>query len=344
MVEYCSRTDFGNPSQNPDLSLTMASQPQSERMELNNLCLAVHGGAGRLSSARLEGRGRLPFERALKTALRAGQQVLLDNGSAVDAVIAAVRCLEDDPALNAGRGAVLCADGTIELSASVMCGRTLNAGAVTGVSRVRNPVQAASAVLTHHHSLISGLQAERFAADSGAELVDPGYFETADRRQQWEQRKHETTPSMDHSDDGSSQGTVGAVARDFQGNLAAATSTGGMVNQLAGRVGDTPVVGAGTWADNRTCALSATGNGDVFLRHGFARRVADLIELSGLQASDAADRALEEARRLDGLGGCIVVDDQGRICMPFSTPHMLRGTIRGNGEPVFRVFPDGPLR
>lgn len=302
--------------------------------------VAIHGGAGRLSRRKRENPTRMKFEFAMKESLRAAQEVLAKGGTAVSAVVVAVTVLEDCPLFNAGRGAALCADGTVELSASLMCGRTLNVGAMARVQRVKNPIVASETLLNHHHGLLSGIQADAFAIAQGVEEVSSDYFVTLERLQQWENRKSSMDASRDANDDDGTHGTVGAVARDGRGDLAAATSTGGLVHQLPGRIGDTPVSGAGTWAQNQTCAVSATGKGDFFLRLGFARRVADLTELTDLSAGKAAVRALGEIENLGGQGGCIVIDSSGAIAMPFNSPQMLRGYCLDSNAPVIGMMPE----
>ena len=290
--------------------------------------LAVHGGAGRLPKRALAPAGRRAYEEATARALEAGAAVLRRGGGSVRAVCAAVTVLEDDERFNAGRGAALCRDASVELSAAVMNGRTLAVGAVVGVSRTRNPVLAAKALMGHAHCLLFGASGDAFAEARGLEMVDADYFLTSKRRRQWERLSDRSRLHLDHSGETSedAHGTVGAVARDRRGTLAAATSTGGMVNQLPGRVGDSPVAGAGTWA-NSHCAVSATGTGDAFFRVAFARRVADLIELAGLEPHEAARRALDDVRVVKGQGGCILIDDQGRITTALNTPQMVRGSL-----------------
>ena len=276
----------------------------------------------------------------LAAALRAGQAILQDGGTALDAVCAAVAALEDDALFNAGRGAVLCADGNVELSASVMNGRDVSVGAVGCVTRTRNPVLAARTMLPHMHGLLAGVEADARAEAHGLEMVDPKYFIVSGPAQSNGRRlRGKDAIALDHSDTEEAHGTVGAVAMDARGDFAAATSTGGLANQLPGRLGDTPVVGAGTWAQNGVCALSATGKGDAFARIAFARRVADLIELGGLSAKGAAARTLEDVARVNGEGGCIVIGPDGDIHCPFNTPQMLRGQVIGSGDPVVAILP-----
>ncbi len=297
--------------------------------------LAVHGGAGRLDTQWIK-HPLKKYEDGLTGALAAGQKILLGGGTALRAVAASVAVLEDDELFNAGRGAALCADGTVELSASIMRGRDLACGAMVGLKRTKNPIFAAKAIMGHSHVLLFGPNGDDFAEGHGLEMVLPSYFFTAARQRQWLRVRGTGKITLDHCGD-EPQGTVGAVARDRRGNLAAATSTGGLVNQLAGRVGDTPVIGSGTWADNKTCAVSATGKGDAFARISFARRVADLIELAGMTASDAAVTALQEVKAVRGEGGCIVIDGAGTIAMPFNSPQMLRGWVRGRDRPVVEL-------
>jgi beta-aspartyl-peptidase (threonine type) len=309
---------------------------------LSDIVLAVHGGAGRLAARRLKISARKKYEEGLASALRVGQKILLRGGSALVAVTETVAMLEDDELFNAGRGAVLTADGTVELSASVMRGRDRAAGAMVGLKRTKNPVYAANALLNHSHILLFGQQADRFAEQKGLAMVPSPYFYTAARKRQWQRLKDSDDIELDHSID-EPQGTVGAIARDRRGRLAAATSTGGLVNQLSGRVGDTPVIGSGTWADDRVCAVSATGKGDAFFRIGFARRVADLIELSGLSAAEAAVAALQEVKDVKGEGGCIVLDSTGSLAIQFNSMHMLRGWVRGDSHASVAILPDETL-
>lgn len=299
--------------------------------------LMVHGGAGKLSARQTSAPERKGYEAGLADALRAGQAVLTGGGTALDAVCAAVASLEDNPLFNAGRGAVLCSDGSIELSASVMDGRDLSVGAMGSLKRARNPVMGARTLLPHMHGLLSGAEADDYAERHGVEMVSPEYFRVAAREEQWQRLQGTHAVTLDHA--GDAQGTVGAVALDMHGNLAAATSTGGLANQLPGRLGDTPVVGAGTWADNRTCAVSATGKGDSFARVAFARRVADLIELAGVPAAQAAMRGLEEVRGVGGEGGCILLTPDGQPHWPFISDQMLRGRVTGDGAPVVAILP-----
>lgn len=305
---------------------------------MNEPVLVVHGGAGELPKGKTQAPGRNPYEEGLAAALRAGQGVLLDGGSAVDAVCEAVVSLEDNERFNAGKGAVLCANGRIELSASVMDGSDRSVGAMVGLTRARNPVLGARTMMPHMHGLLYGPEADAYAKAAGLEMVSPDYFMTPARRKQWERAQATGEVVLDHSGI-DAHGTVGAVARDRNGSLAAATSTGGVVNQLPGRIGDTPVVGAGTWADDRSCALSTTGKGDAFARVVFARRVADLIELTDMSAEAAVAKTLEDVRSVGGEGGCILLTPEGGAVCPFNAAHMLRGHVVGAGQPVVGILP-----
>lgn len=307
--------------------------------------IAVHGGAGRLALSSTRGPGRIPYEDATRHALAAGRNVLRRGGSARRAVIAAVVVLEDDPNFNAGRGAALCADGSVELSASVMNGPNLAVGAMVGLKRTRNPVLAASELMGHAHCLLFGENGDRYAEEAELEMCPLEYFHTEKRLRQWRRFADRSQLHLDHADDGEggdpeeNHGTVGAVACDRRGRFAAATSTGGLINQLPGRVGDSPVAGAGTWA-NHLCAVSATGTGDTFFRLAFARRVADLIELAEMGVGAATERALHEISLRRGRGGCVAIGPDGEIVTPHTSAHMVRGWMREGEDPRIGILAD----
>jgi beta-aspartyl-peptidase (threonine type) len=299
--------------------------------------IAIHGGAGTIPRAELK--DIAPYRDGLMAALEAGATVLRGGGSAEDAVVAAVLSLEDCPLFNAGRGSTLTAAGTVEMDAALMLGEG-RAGAVTGVRRVRNPVLAARAVMrATPHVLLAGTAADELAEAEGLALEAPDYFITEHRRAQLEQARARATVALDHDLPGK-RGTVGAVARDMAGRLAAATSTGGMTNKRPGRVGDSPVIGAGTWADAHV-AVSCTGTGEAFLRAAAAHEVSALMRLAGMPLEDAARRvALEEVRRSGGDGGLIAVDAAGKAVLPFSTAGMYRGEWRAGGVPRVAIHTD----
>jgi beta-aspartyl-peptidase (threonine type) len=285
--------------------------------------IAIHGGAGVISGS-VTARHRA----ALRRALQAGWKILEAGGASLDAVTAAVVALEDDPLFNAGRGAAYNADGKHELDAAIMDGATLRAGAVAAVSRIRNPVLAARAIMERSpHVMLAGKGAEEFARRQKIQLVRPAYFHTAAARR----ASVRTDPKHRH-------GTVGAVALDREGNLAAATSTGGVPGKLPGRVGDSPLVGAGTWADNATCAVSGTGDGELFIRSVLAYDVAARMRYRGDSLQRAATAALAVIARLGGNGGLVAIDRRGNLAMPFNSPGMFRACIRRDGTSLIKVY------
>jgi isoaspartyl peptidase/L-asparaginase-like protein (Ntn-hydrolase superfamily) len=300
------------------------------------IALAIHGGAGTMPRERFTPQQQARYGAALERTLGAGYEVLERGGSSLDAVTAAVIALEDSPLFNAGRGAVFNAAGKHELDASVMEGAALRAGAVAGVRRIRNPVLAARAVMERTpHVLLIGAAADAFARRSGLDMVAPDYYSTPQRLvalKRAQAREHDTR--VEAATEAERHGTVGAVALDRMGNVAAATSTGGFTNKLPGRVGDSPVIGAGTYADNRACAVSGTGDGEYFIRRALAYDVAARMRYLGEALDVAARNALEELVRLGGSGGLVAVDAHGNITMPFSTEGMYRGWV-DNGK--FRV-------
>lgn len=298
--------------------------------------LLIHGGAGTLRAIEMSEEKRAAYEAALSGALDAGWTVLNSGGSALDAVLAAIQPLEDDPLFNAGRGAVFTADGRHELDASLMDGRTKNSGAVGGVQSVRHPILLARRVMeASPHVFLAGPGALQFAIDQGLELKPASWFWTAHRWQQlqeWRARDAARPPPAD-----ARIGTVGAVALDANGRLAAGTSTGGTTGKRYGRLGDSPVIGAGTWADGG-CAVSATGDGEYFIRTAAARSICAKVD-GGLAPADAAGAVLAEIRDLGGLGGVIVLDRRGRYTLSFSTEGMYRAHADASGRRV-AIFAD----
>ncbi|MEQ1505306.1 MAG: isoaspartyl peptidase/L-asparaginase, partial [Myxococcota bacterium] len=272
----------------------------------------------------------------LRAALDAGAAVLRAGGSAVDASVAAVVVLEDDPLFNAGRGAVLAADGSVELDAAVMDGSDRRAGAIAGAKTPRNPILLARAVMDHTpHVLLAGAGADALAIERSLPIEPPSYFRTDERAAQLARAQGFTLDAAGTD----VYGTVGAVARDEAGHVAAATSTGGMTNKRPGRVGDSPILGAGTFAWDRTCAISGTGHGEPFVRLGVAARVSAWIELGGLTLAAAADRVIrDELPGLGGRGGLIAVDASGAIAMPFVTGGMFRGVIADDRAPETAIW------
>ena len=277
-------------------------------------------------------------EAGLGAALDAGSAVLAAGGSALDAVEAAVVALEDDPHFNAGRGSVFTYEGVIELDASIMDGRGRAAGAVTGLTTIRNPVRLARAVMDDgRHVFLAGKGAEEFARERGVETVDPAWFATEERRRQLELIKARGTGF----DAGVKFGTVGAVAVDREGHVAAATSTGGLTGKRWGRIGDSPVIGAGNYADDRSCAVSATGSGEFFIRAGVAHEIGARMRLLGETAQAAADAVIAEVGALGGDGGVIVAARDGSTAFAFNTPGMYRGRADSVGLREVAIFAEG---
>jgi beta-aspartyl-peptidase (threonine type) len=316
--------------------------------------LLVHGGAGVIRRGTLLPGLEADYRAGLREALDAGHAALAQGGSALDAVIAALVLLEDNPLFNAGRGAALNADGLCELDASIMDGRTLAAGAVAGLRHIRNPIRLARDVMERSpHVLMIGDGAERFAAEGDHPTVPNVYFQTERRREQLKEVQaaarllpaHQTPPELDdnHAAPPSPEhkwGTVGCVALDASGHLAAGTSTGGMTNKKYGRVGDSPIIGAGTYAEDATCAVSATGHGEFFIRAAFARDVAARIAYGRSSLADAARAGIERVGAQGGTGGAIALDRSGNAALPFNTPGMYRGWRFNDGRDGVAIFGD----
>ncbi|UCD62715.1 MAG: isoaspartyl peptidase/L-asparaginase [Candidatus Zixiibacteriota bacterium] len=308
--------------------------------------IVIHGGAGTILKDKMTPDKEAEYRERLTESLRVGYEILDRGGAALDAVQAAVVVMEDSPLFNAGKGAVFTHDGTNEQDASIMCGRTLNSGAVAGVRRVKNPVDLARLVMDKsEHILLAGDGAEAFGKLYGIELVDSDYFYTEHRWKQLQAAKYKEKltqsdySQLDHSDD--KHGTVGAVALDKKGDLAAATSSGGMTNKKFGRLGDSLIVGAGTYANNVTCAVSGTGHGEYFITAVVAYTVAVLMEHKGLSVEEAAESAIGgRFAELGGTGGLIAIDRGGNIAMPFNTPGMYRGYLLPGQKPVVAIFKD----
>lgn len=301
------------------------------------LAIAIHGGAGVISRDQLGPDDGAAYREGLAAALDAGYAVLESGGSSLDAVTTAVRILEDNPLFNAGRGAVLANDGTAQLDASIMDGRNLGAGAVTGVRTVKNPIDLARRVMEDSpHVFLSGAGAEEFARERGLEMVPNEYFITPTRQRQL-QRVLQGRSQVKNELQG--LGTVGAVAVDASGNVAAATSTGGMTNKRWGRIGDAPVIGAGTYANNASCAVSSTVHGEYFIRSVVAFDICALVEYRGLPLQDAVREVVHgKLVRLGGEGGVIAVDPRGNVSMQFNSPGMFRGMRDATGRREIAIY------
>ena len=317
-----------------------------------NFALVIHGGAGAILKKDMTPETEKAYKESLERALQEGYTILSKEGTALDAVEAVIRMLEDNPLFNAGKGAVFTHDGKIELDAAIMDGKNLAAGAVAGVTTIKNPITAARKVMEKSgHVLLIGKGAEAFAAEQKLEIVDPKYFYTERRWESLQKELKEDSlktqinkdtvhgPLKQAGNRDSKYGTVGAVALDMQGNLAAATSTGGMSNKKFGRVGDVPISGAGTYANNATCAVSCTGWGEFFIRLVVAKSVSDLIEYKNYSVQKAAEEMImKRVPQLGGDGGLIALDKNGNIAMPFNTPGMYRGYIKSDGKSVVKIY------
>jgi L-asparaginase / beta-aspartyl-peptidase len=329
------------------------AQPGKE-MKTGKYVLVIHGGAGTILKSQMTPEKEKAYNDALNKALQIGNDILKSGGSALDAVEATVRSMEDDPLFNAGKGAVFTNEGKNELDAAIMNGKTLAAGSVAGVTVIKNPISAARAVMEKSpHVMMTGAGAEKFAKQQGIEIVDPSYFYTEARWKGLQKAKAADSAAMqlDHADTTKQSavkqvenkdykyGTVGAVALDQYGSLAAATSTGGMANKKFGRVGDAPIIGSGTYADNKTVAISCTGWGEYFIRLVMAKSISDMLEFGKMKLLAAANEmVMKRLPALGGDGGLIAVDKNGNIAMPFCTDGMYRGYIKSNGEKQVKIY------
>jgi beta-aspartyl-peptidase (threonine type) len=306
---------------------------------MSEIAIAIHGGAGPIGRDRLDAEQARVARDALHRVLREGRDALTEGARALDAVEIAVSILEEEPSFNAGRGSALTATAQVAMDAAIADGQTRSAGAVAGVERLVHPISAARLVMEQSpHVLLIGAHAETFARERGAAIADPSYFIT-------ELQREELAREQARADAGSTSGeagggTVGAVARDANGHLAAASSTGGMTNQLPGRVGDTPLIGAGTWADDTTCAVSGTGHGEAFIRSGFAHEVDALIRLREFGLDAACRSALSRVTALGSTGGCIAIGPTGSAFVGFTTIGMHRGWLGEDGETRAAIFAD----
>lgn len=301
--------------------------------------IAIHGGAGTIEPHMLTPEKEQLYRQGLQQALDHGYDLLLKGGSSLEAVAAAITVLEDNPLFNAGKGAVYNHRGGHDMDASIMEGKTLMAGAVSGITRVKNPIKLAKAVMEKsEHVYLGGAEAEVFAKMNDIELVDLNYFDDAFRYQQWQQAQQEGGVFLDHMDE-KKFGTVGAVAIDAAGNIAAGTSTGGMTNKKYGRIGDTPIIGAGTYANNHTCAISCTGHGEFFIRAVVAHDISCLMEYKGLSLKQACEEVvMNKLVKLGGEGGLIAIDAKGNAELCFNSSGMYRGLKEEGGENYVAIY------
>jgi len=333
---------------------------------MQKIALTIHGGAGTILKSAMTAQLEESYRKGLQSALEAGWNILKTGGNALDAVEAAVISLEDNPLFNAGKGSVFTHDGKNEMDASIMDGKTHNSGAIASVKNIKNPIKLARLVMENtEHILLAGDGASEFAKQMKVELKPDEYFFTDFRYQQFLKARAEDVVQLDHAaqevrsskfkvqshpkeskiqNPKSKIGTVGAAACDFLGNLAAATSTGGMTNKKFGRIGDTPIIGAGTYADNKTCAVSCTGHGEFFMQTIAAYDVACRMKYKNLSLLESANEVVENLREIGGEGGLIAIDAKGNVALPFNSEGMYRAFITSDGEPLVDIYQNFSLR
>lgn len=314
------------------------SSIQNPAVNNQNWVLVIHGGAGGTVGQKLPPEEQQEYMQEMTMVLKAGGDILSKGGTSVDAVEACIKMMEDSPLFNAGKGSVFTEEGKNEMDASIMDGKTMKAGAVAGVTTIRNPIAAARAVMDKsRHVMLAGEGAEKFAKEQGLEIVPTSYFYTKKR---WDDFQKVHQQEMEHKGaTGNGHGTVGAVALDMYGDLAAATSTGGMTNKMKGRIGDSPIIGAGTYANNNTCAVSCTGHGEYFIRNVVAYDISARMEFKGQTLLEATAEVINEKLKSQGAeGGLIAVDKNGNIAMPFNTALMFRGSITPDGKSKVEIY------
>ncbi|HTA62939.1 MAG TPA: isoaspartyl peptidase/L-asparaginase [Bacteroidia bacterium] len=312
---------------------------------MSKYAIAIHGGAGTILKSTMTNEKELAYKSALQDAINAGEHILKTGGSSLDAVELAIKSLENNPLFNAGKGAVFTNTGKNEMDASIMNGKDLTAGAVAGVTNIKNPISLARAVMEKsEHVFLAGLGALDFAKKINAEFENDDYFFVQMRYDQLQKAKESDTMILDHTDDKFENGekkfgTVGAVAIDVHGNLAAGTSTGGMTNKKYGRVGDSPIIGAGTYANNNTCAISCTGHGELFIRSVVAYDISCLIEYKGLTLKQACDLVvMDKLVKIGGEGGLIAIDNKGNIELPFNSEGMYRAKKTSDSDIYIGIY------
>lgn len=327
-----------------------SAPPVSDRVEGDNFGIVIHGGAGTILKENMTDSLEAAYKEVLEEAIRTGHDILANGGTAIEAIQRTINVMEDSPLFNAGKGAVFTNEGRNELDAAIMDGETLNAGAIAGVTTVKNPINLAFEVMENSpHVLLAGKGAEQFAKERNLEIVDPEYFYTENRHQSLQRIKETEKTQLDHDDQktafldpfikDSKFGTVGAVALDKNGNIAAGTSTGGMTNKKWNRIGDVPIIGAGTYANNATCAVSATGWGEYFIRGVVAYDISALMEYRKMSLQKAASRVIQEKlTELGGEGGIIAIDNQGNIAMEFNSAGMYRAAMNKDGELTIGIY------
>lgn len=308
---------------------------------MSQYAIAIHGGAGTILRSVMTPEKEAAYKKGLENAIIAGESILKKGGSSLNAVEAAIRMLEDNPLFNAGRGSVFTNDGKNEMDASIMTGKDLMAGAVAGVQNIKNPISLARAIMEKsEHVFMAGSGAQEFAKKNNIEFMPDDYFFTEARFEQLKKAKEDDKIVMDHNDE-KKFGTVGAVALDLMGNLAAGTSTGGMTNKKHGRVGDTPVIGSGTYANNNTCAVSCTGHGEFFIRSVVAYDISCLMEYKGLTLKQACDKVvMDKLVKIGSEGGLIALDAKGNIELPFNSEGMYRASKKTGSDIYIGIYKD----
>lgn len=337
--------------------MTFSSHSQDSLLQ-EKIVLVIHGGAGTILKKNMTPEKELAYQQKLTEALQAGYEKIKSGGTSIEAVQSAINVMEDSPLFNAGKGSVYTHEETQEMDASIMDGATKKAGAVAGVSTIKNPINAAIAVMAKsEHILLCGKGAEAFASINGIEMADTSYFKSDMRLQQLKRVQEEEKSVLDHDGDQGSVdssaiefnvefpedkkfGTVGAVALDKNGNIAAGTSTGGMTNKRYNRVGDSPIIGAGTYANNQTCGVSCTGHGEYFIRNVVAYDMSALMEYKGLSVSEAGETVIQKQEEFGGKGGLIGLDQTGNVTMSFNTEGMYRGYITESGNIYIGIYQD----
>ncbi len=320
-----------------------------EKNTENSFGIILHGGAGTILKENMSDSLEAAYKEVLEKAIKTGHDILENGGTSLEAIAETIKIMEDSPLFNAGKGAVFTHDETNELDASVMVGNTQDAGAISGVTRVKNPIDLAIKVMTDSpHVMLSGSGAEQFASEQGIEMVDPSYFYTENRFRSLQRVKDSEKTELDHDDKtaftdpfikDSKFGTVGAAALDKHGNLAAGTSTGGMTNKKWNRIGDAPIIGAGTYANNATCAVSSTGWGEFFIRAVVAHDISALMEYKGLSLKEAAEEVIQKkVPELGGDGGIIAIDKDGNMVAEFNTAGMYRAIMNAKGEMTIGIY------
>lgn len=337
------------------LLLTCSPMSANSITKENKFTLVIHGGAGTLLKKDMTPEKEKEYKTVLNEALIKGYEVLKNKGTSLDAVESAIKVMEDSPLFNAGKGAVFTHEETNELDASIMDGKTLKAGSVAGVKTVKNPITAARIVMEKSpHVMMTGKGADEYAKSKGAEIVEPSYFYTESRYKALKKIQESEQQELDHNSKSNKEkeeekkqsysydkkfGTVGAVALDIYGNLAAGTSTGGMTNKRFGRVGDSPIIGAGTYANNDTCAVSATGHGEFFIRSVVSHDISALMEYKGLSVKRASEEVvMKKLVKIGGEGGVIALDKKGNLAMTFNSEGMYRGYIKSDGKPSVFIY------